>query len=145
MQNLSPDAALTLINASQAQGSPLPNLKNFEAKQDLDEVARDFEAVFLSEMVKPMFEGIETSDSMFGGGKGEEIFQGMMLNEYGQAIAEKDITGIQTLVKNKLIEMQAERTAQNTDTTQSAAADQPVKRGIIDADYIEYPTPHEQN
>lgn len=140
MQNLSPDAALTLINASQAQTPSLPDVAKFQSKQDLDEIAKEFEAVFLSEMVKPMFEGIETSDSMFGGGKGEEIFQGMMLNEYGEAIAEKDITGIQTLVKNKLIEMQAERTAQNADKTQSAAVEQPVKRGIIDADYVEYPT-----
>lgn len=79
----------------------------------INKVAEDFEAVFISEMIKPMFDGVDTENSMFGGGKGEEIFHGMMLDEYGKSIAKQDITGIQTQVRNKLIEMQSERTAAN--------------------------------
>lgn len=103
-----PETALAMMNAQQSK-SPYAQLSKDD--QRIEETARDFEAVFIGEMVKPMFAGIETNE-MFGGGKGEEIFQGMMIQEYGKMIAEKDITGIQTQVKNKLIEMQAQRTAE---------------------------------
>ena len=61
-------------------------------------------------MIKPMFEGLET-DTMFGGGKGEEVFRGLMIEEYGKAVAARDITGIQSQVMDKLIEIQAAQTA----------------------------------
>lgn len=83
----------------------------------IEEKSRDFEAVFITEMIKPMFDGIET-DELFGGGKGEEIFRGIMLDEYGKNIASLNTTGIQTQVKNKLIEMQSERTAQDIEQQQ---------------------------
>lgn len=111
IENLSPNTALSLIQTGQidAAKSALQNNKN---AQRIQEAAQDFEAVFLSEMLKPMFEGIET-DELFGGGKGEEIFRGVLLQEYGKEIAKKDMTHIQTQVQNKLIEMQAERTTNN--------------------------------
>lgn len=139
MNNISPENALTLLNAQQARAPSLPKPANVENEENLNSVAREFEAVFLSEMIKPMFEGIETSDSMFGGGKGEEIFQGMMITEYGKAMAEKDITGIQTQVKNKLIEMQAARTAYEQDAPTEA-----IRAGIIqDLEIIEHTTQDE--
>ncbi len=86
------------------------NLKALKNRRDIEAAAREFEAVFIAQMLKPMFDGIET-EGMFGGGKGEEIFRGMMIEEYGKAIAAQDITGIQTQVANKLIELQAQATA----------------------------------
>jgi Rod binding domain-containing protein len=83
------------------------NLKTLKNREDIQAAAREFEAVFIAEMVKPMFEGLET-DTMFGGGKGEEIFRGMMIEQYGKAIAARDITGIQSQVASKLIEIQAQ-------------------------------------
>jgi len=106
---LSNTTQLSLLQATEIKDLKSVTIKD---KQDMDEIAREFEAVFLSEMMKPMFEGIEIKDSMFGGGKGEEIFQGMMITEYGKELAKKDVTGIQTQVKNKLIELQAARTEQ---------------------------------
>ncbi|MGH1455685.1 MAG: rod-binding protein [Alphaproteobacteria bacterium] len=131
---LSPDTAFTTMQAAQTQ-SPSEVLKSYkdspQAKntQRMKETAQDFEAVFLSEMIKPMFEGLET-DGPFNGGKGEEIFRGMMITEFGKEIASQNVTGIQTQVMDQLIKMQAERTANN----QSPA----VESGkIIDLDIIE--------
>ncbi len=106
---LSPNTSLAMMQATQAK-----NLSSAEARnlKNIEEQAKDFEAVFITEMIKPMFEGIETNE-MFGGGKGEEIFNGMMIDEYGKNIASLDILGIQTQVKNKLIELQAARTTGN--------------------------------
>jgi flagellar protein FlgJ len=48
--------------------------------------AEDFQAMFMSEMMGHMFEGMQT-DPMFGGGHGEEMFRGMMIREYGKNVA----------------------------------------------------------
>lgn len=87
-----------------------PALMSFTAKPSIDmakieESARDFEAMFVTEMMKPMFEDIETG-GMFGGGKTEEIFRGFMLDEYGKKIAQTGQLGIADMVKAEMIAMQ---------------------------------------
>ncbi len=106
MDNLSPQTSLALMQVTQIKG---PSIAANADMKRTKESAREFEAVFISEMMKPMFEGIEV-DEMFGGGKGEEIFRSMMLQEYGKEIASLDVIGIQNQVLNKLIELQAART-----------------------------------
>lgn len=75
--------------------------------QQIEKVAKDFEAVFLSEMFKPMFKGIKP-DPMFGGGKGEEVFQGLMIQEYGKIVAERGGVGLADHVKAEIIRLQEE-------------------------------------
>ncbi len=87
-----------------------PALMSMTAKPSIDmarieESARDFEAMFVTEMMKPMFEGIETG-GLFGGGKTEEIFRGFMLDEYGKMVAQTGQLGIADMVKAQMIEMQ---------------------------------------
>lgn len=131
--SLSPDTAFAIMQQAQhTVQSSENNLKSANNAQRIKETARDFEAVFLSEMLKPMFEGIE-SNEMFGGGKGEEVFHGMLVQEYGKKIAEKDITGIQTQVMNAMIEMQAQRSASEGANARSFAD----SGKIIDLDIIE--------
>ena len=79
----------------------------------IDHAAKEFEAVFVAEMMKPMFEGIDTN-GQFGGGKGEEVFRGMMLQEYGKLIAETGTIGIADQVKSAMIQMQSEADAMNS-------------------------------
>ena len=43
-------------------------------KSRIDETAQDFEAMFVTEMMRPMFDTVEV-DQTFGGGKGEEVFR----------------------------------------------------------------------
>ena len=71
----------------------------------LTQAAQDFEAMFITEMMKPMFEDIKP-DAMFGGGKGEEIFQGFMLEEYGKMMAQTGQIGIADAVKAEMMRMQ---------------------------------------
>jgi Rod binding domain-containing protein len=87
-----------------------------EAKTDgktmakIDKAAKDFEAVFATEMLKPMFEDVNKGDGPFGGGRGEKIFGGMMLNEYGKQIADRDGLGIAGEVKAQLLRLQEAKT-----------------------------------
>lgn len=116
---LSNDTSLALMQASQADISAKTFELNRQAKQNgltddqdahFDAVAKDFEAMFMAEMMKPVFDSIKP-DARFGGGKGEEIFKGLMLQEYTKMMAETGQVGIADMVKQELIRMQAQ--AQN--------------------------------
>lgn len=110
--NLDPNTSLTLMQATQGGANNAINAtKNASLKTKEDEkinaVAKDFEAMFVTEMMKPMFEQIKPN-KMFGGGKGEEIFSGMMLQEYGKLMAETGQLGISDSLKKELIRMQGD-------------------------------------
>jgi Rod binding domain-containing protein len=68
-------------------------------------VGEDFEAVFLSEMLRPIFATVE-ADSLFGGGSGERITNSLLINEYGKAIAKGGGVGIADAVARELINTQ---------------------------------------
>ena len=63
--------------ASQAQAhaaaAQAASPKAMNAAQ-INNAAHDFEAVFATQMMTPMFEGLDVNP-MFGGGKGEEMFR----------------------------------------------------------------------
>lgn len=67
--------------------------------------AEEFEAVFLSQMLAPMFEGIE-AEAPFGGGAGEEMWRSMLINEYGGLMASKGGVGIADAVERQLLQLQ---------------------------------------
>ncbi len=117
MDNLSPDSAMALLRATEAQtDSKLRGLKSgtkITAQQNVEQAAKDFEALFVTEMMKPMFEGIKT-DGAFGGGKTEEVFRGLMLQEYGKMVAETGQLGIAQAVKTEMIKMQEAVNGTNT-------------------------------
>ena len=93
-----------LLNVSQSQVNEA--LRKKHDMQRIEEAAQDFEAVFFSEMMKPMFENLKTADGFTGGGKGEEVFQGLMIQEYGKMMAETNSIGIADQVKAHLIKAQ---------------------------------------
>jgi Rod binding domain-containing protein len=68
-------------------------------------VGQEFEALFLSEMLGPVFESTDT-DGLFGGGEGEKIFRSMMVQEYGKAIAQSGGVGIADAVQREILRMQ---------------------------------------
>lgn len=83
----------------------MKHMQDIKSLEKFEQTAKEFEAMFVAEMVKPMFDGIE-SDGMFGGGKGEEIFRGMLTEEYGKLIAESGAVGMKDTIKLELIKMQ---------------------------------------
>lgn len=69
------------------------------------EAAKDFEAVFISEMISHMFEGIGT-DPLFGGGQGEEMFRSTLIQEYGKQMVKGQGIGISDQLQKMMIQMQ---------------------------------------
>jgi Rod binding domain-containing protein len=74
----------------------------------LDKAAEEFEAVFLSQMLSHMFEGVRT-DGPFGGGKAEEMFRSFMVQEYGKVMAASGGVGLADMVKREMIRAQEGR------------------------------------
>jgi Rod binding domain-containing protein len=111
MNTLSPDTTLALMQSNQIDASKAAgkakSLKGSINLEKAEAAAQEFEAVFIAEMMKPMFEGIST-DGMFGGGKGEEIFRGILLQEYGNMLSQTGSIGLASQVKDTMIQMQAE-------------------------------------
>jgi Rod binding domain-containing protein len=69
------------------------------------EAAEEFEALFLTQMIQHMFEGIETQ-GLFGGGHGEDMFRDMLFQEFGKAIARAGGVGIADAVQREILKVQ---------------------------------------
>lgn len=69
------------------------------------EAAEKFEAVFISQMFGHMFSGLG-SDSLFGGGQGEEMFRSLLVDEYAKLTVKKGGIGIADSVMRTLIAQQ---------------------------------------
>lgn len=67
--------------------------------------AQDFEAVFLGQMLTPMFESLET-DGLFGGGSGERMYRSLLVEEYGKALARSGGVGIADAVTRQVLAQQ---------------------------------------
>ncbi|HOO82284.1 MAG TPA: rod-binding protein [Alphaproteobacteria bacterium] len=123
--SLTPDTNMALLQASQTNpGKAAKTLKDAAKSHEMQKIeaaAQDFEAVFIAEMMKPMFAGIETQ-APFGGGKGEEIFRGMMIQEYGKMIAQTGGIGIADHVKDHMIQVQSQM--QNEQNPEGATSDE---------------------
>jgi Rod binding domain-containing protein len=88
-------------------GAPLPMQPQARESvpDDLRRAAEEFEAVFLAEMLSPMFEGIDT-EGLGGGGLGEQIFRPMLVERYAEALSRAGGVGIAESVVRELMRLQ---------------------------------------
>jgi flagellar protein FlgJ len=95
------DLALSQMRAS--SGYVKPHAK--ASPEAIDRNAKDFESMFVTQMLQPMFEGLGV-DPIFGGGHGEEAMRSFLVQEYGKAMAANAHLGIAAAVKNEMIRAQ---------------------------------------
>lgn len=69
------------------------------------ETAEAFEASFLSQMLKPMFQGLRT-DGMFGGGQAEETWRSFMLDAMAKKTVAAGGVGLADTVMSEMLKMQ---------------------------------------
>ena len=96
-------AAATLRASQAALGNHQTDSE--AARRAALKAGEEFEALFIAEMLAPVFKGLET-EGMFGGGSGEEIYRSMMVQEYGKAIARSGGIGIADTVQSEILRMQ---------------------------------------
>jgi len=70
--------------------------------------AEDFEATFLSQMMKPMFEGLST-DGPFGGGEAESTWRSFMLDAIAKTTVKAGGIGLADTVMSEMLKMQEAR------------------------------------
>ena len=73
--------------------------------QAADRAAREFEAVMLTALLKPVFEGIDTP-APFGGGEGERMWRGLLVERYAEEMAAAGGIGIADAVRAELLRVQ---------------------------------------
>lgn len=105
----------------QAMTSRLQTMARGVSAEKAKEVGREFEAMFLSQMLQPMFETVKTN-SMFGGGHGEDAFKGIMVDEYAKQIARRGSLGIADLVTRQVLEYGQDQKIARETVADAAAA-----------------------
>ncbi|MEO0879874.1 MAG: rod-binding protein [Pseudomonadota bacterium] len=83
-----------------------------EAQARIEETAREFEALVIAELLKPLFESAPTP-GLTGGGPEQDAFESLLQTEYATAIADRGGFGIADQVKASLIQLQSAASAEN--------------------------------
>ena len=86
-----------------AAASPPANVEK------LHRAAEDFAAVALGELLSPMFDTVDTSQGLFGGGAGEAAFKPMLVSEIAKQIAHAGGLGLAEPVFQQMLRMQEGR------------------------------------
>ena len=75
-------------------------------RQDrMRETAQDFEASFIAQMLRPMFEGIST-EAPFGGGEAEGTWRSFLIDEMAKQTARSGGIGLADQVMSTMLKMQ---------------------------------------
>ncbi|MFO0110081.1 MAG: rod-binding protein [Alphaproteobacteria bacterium] len=97
---------ITNVNASKlAQMQKAKAAMRGVSEARIDEVAQEFEAQFIAQMMETMFATVPTNDA-FGGGESEKIYESMVVSEYGKLIARTGGIGLADHVKREMIRLQ---------------------------------------
>ncbi|MBI1275723.1 hypothetical protein GC177_07100 [bacterium] len=73
--------------------------------KQIEDKSKEFESVFLSEMLKPMTENLE-NPAPFNGGFGEKMVQSLLLDEYAKSMTNAGGIGVAADVKRQMLAMQ---------------------------------------
>lgn len=100
-------ATMTQARDTYAAGrqAGLPQVTRDMSRSQIKQAAEDFESFFLAQMFKPMFDTVET-DPMFGGGPGEDVWKGMMVDQMAKQVAGNGGLGIADDVMKVMIQTQ---------------------------------------
>lgn len=95
----------TLQMKSTALDRPLAAARAAKTPDGVRKAAVEFEAMFLTEMLQPMFEGLKTT-GLFGEGQAGSIYRSLLLDQYGKSMAKAGGIGIADAVAREMIRMQ---------------------------------------
>ncbi len=100
------DSTLTLqAQSALMAGAKAPYVGPTQDITRARQVAQDFEAFFLGQMLQPMFAGLDT-DGILGGGASEKLWRSMQVTEYGNAMARAGGIGIADAVLREMLAAQ---------------------------------------
>ena len=92
------------------RGAPSLTALSGADESRIRQTAQEFEATFMAQMLRPMFEGLST-EAPFGGGHAEETWRGFMIDEMGKQSSRAGGVGLADQVMAEMIRMQSGQTA----------------------------------
>ena len=109
MDGLTSDSQFLMQASNSLDASrSLPKAHHAQTMRQARKVAREFEAVFLGQMLQPMFQNIDAAEP-FGGSPSEKMWRSMQVDEYGKAIAKAGGVGIADAVFRQILKAQENR------------------------------------
>ncbi|MEQ1789110.1 MAG: rod-binding protein [Rickettsiales bacterium] len=98
------DVNSTISQAVTAKIGAFGSVKNMSAEK-ADIVSKDFESLFISQMLEQMF-GESSGSNAFGTSDTDEVYKGLMVQEYGKIISQSGGIGIAQNIKAELLKQQ---------------------------------------
>lgn len=101
------DISSDISSASFAQVASLSQSLGAKAKDPkaIDAASKEFETVFLAQMLEHMFEGVSV-DPLSAGSEGEDVYKSWMIQQYGKTLTDAGGIGIADYVKRELLHLQ---------------------------------------
>ena len=77
-----------------------PHVKKpaIEKNGELYKACQDFEALFIKQMLDAMRKTVNKSDDLLGGGMGQDIFEGMLYDEYAKKMGQTAQFGLAEMI-----------------------------------------------
>lgn len=102
------NSQMDLARFQASQPNSTSNKAKSMNKTQIRETAESFETMVMSQLLGHMFTDINT-DGPFSGGKGEEIFNSLMVDEYSKGITNRGGVGIADMVEQQLLQYQEDQ------------------------------------
>ena len=83
-----------------------------EQRQKFEKAAQDFEAMAIGQLLSPMFQTIDHSKTMFGGGDGEQSWRPMWISALAKQMAANGGIGLAKPIMQQMLQMQENKNAQ---------------------------------
>ena len=106
--DFSADVSNAVLRARVAQSPEqalVEKAKHARSEEEIENLAQEFEAMAIAQFLAPLFADLKT-EPPFGGGHGEEVMRGMLVDEYAKEFAKAGGIGIADQLKTELLRAQ---------------------------------------
>lgn len=99
------NALSNAINQAMFQAQAPGAMKTAQTPDAITKTAKEFEAMFVSQMLNFLFEGV-SADPLFGDKASSNIYRSLLVDEYGKKLSETAGFGISDQVRGELLKLQ---------------------------------------
>jgi flagellar protein FlgJ len=103
-------ASIAAISAAADTPVRPPRMPGRASLEDAMKVGRQFEQMFMSQMLTPMFAGLD-ADGPFGGGNGEQMMRSFQIDAFAQSIVSRGGIGLAQNVAREILRLQEKQDA----------------------------------
>ena len=86
--------------------SVAPAARESEVNPKVMKAAQDFEAMTIGQLLQPMFDTVDQSQGLFGGGAGESNFKPMLVSEMAKQVESHGGFGLAEGIYQQMLKMQ---------------------------------------